>query len=68
MAARRTRRPGPDPGATTSPEEVIAWAREHVANYKVPRRVKLVSELPLNASGKVLKGELRTRLSEERAT
>jgi acyl-CoA synthetase (AMP-forming)/AMP-acid ligase II len=47
---------------------VIAWAREHVANYKVPRRVELVSELPLNASGKVLKGELRARLSEARPT
>ena len=58
----------PRPGATTSADEVIAWAREHVANYKVPRRVELVSELPLNASGKVLKGELRARLSEERAT
>ncbi len=56
------------PGANTSPDEVIAWAREHIANYKVPRRVELVSELPLNASGKVLKGELRARLSEERAT
>jgi len=52
----------PRPGATTSPEEVIAWAREHVANYKVPRHVEVVSELPINASGKVLKGELRARL------
>ena len=55
------------PGTSTTPDEVLAWAREHIANYKVPRRVELVSELPLNASGKVLKGELRARLSEERA-
>ncbi len=54
------------PGTNTSPGEVIAWAREHIANYKVPRRVEVVDELPLNASGKVLKGELRARLSEER--
>jgi acyl-CoA synthetase (AMP-forming)/AMP-acid ligase II len=53
------------PGATVSPDEVIAWAREHIANYKVPRRVEVVSELPLNASGKVLKGELRARVSSE---
>jgi HIP---CoA ligase len=54
------------PGTDTSPDEVIAWAREHIANYKVPRRVEMVSELPLNASGKVLKGELRARLGEQR--
>ena len=54
------------PGTNTTPDEVIAWAREHIANYKVPRRVEVVSALPLNASGKVLKGELRARLSEQR--
>jgi acyl-CoA synthetase (AMP-forming)/AMP-acid ligase II len=50
------------PGTTTTPDEIIAWAREHIANYKVPRRVEVVTELPLNASGKVLKGDLRARL------
>ncbi len=54
------------PGTSTTPDDVIAWAREHIANYKVPRRVELVSELPVNASGKVLKGELRARLPQER--
>jgi acyl-CoA synthetase (AMP-forming)/AMP-acid ligase II len=38
-----------------------AWCREHMANYKVPRRIELVSELPLNASGKVTKDVLRER-------
>ena len=38
---------------------VIAWCREQLANYKVPRRVHVVEELPMNASGKVLKDELR---------
>lgn len=42
-------------------DEVIAWAKEHMANYKVPRRVEIVDALPLNASGKVLKFELRDR-------
>jgi acyl-CoA synthetase (AMP-forming)/AMP-acid ligase II len=51
----------PRPGATVDPEELIAWAREHVANYKVPRYVEVVDALPLNASGKVLKYELRDR-------
>ena len=30
------------PGTNTTPDEVIAWAREHIANYKVPRRVEVV--------------------------
>jgi acyl-CoA synthetase (AMP-forming)/AMP-acid ligase II len=41
--------------------ELSAWCREHMANYKVPRRIELVSELPLNASGKVTKDVLRER-------
>jgi HIP---CoA ligase len=50
-------------GATVTGEELIDWAREHMANYKVPRRVELVAELPVNASGKVVKGVLRDRLT-----
>ena len=41
---------------------LIAWSREHMANYKVPRRVIFTDTLPLNASGKVLKTTLRTML------
>jgi HIP---CoA ligase len=51
----------PRPGNTIEPDDVIAWAREHMANYKVPRAVEIVDALPLNASGKVLKYELRER-------
>jgi len=51
----------PAPGARLAPEAVIAWCREHMANYKVPRRVEIVDALPTNASGKVLKVELRRR-------
>ena len=43
---------------------VIAWCRENMANYKAPRRVEIVDELPTNASGKVLKYELRERAAE----
>jgi acyl-CoA synthetase (AMP-forming)/AMP-acid ligase II len=39
--------------------EIVAWARENMANYKVPRHVRLVDALPVNASGKVVKYELR---------
>ncbi len=53
----------PRPGAELTPADVIAWARTHMANYKVPRRVELVDALPVNAGGKVLKGPLRERLT-----
>ncbi len=45
-------------------EAVRDWARREMANYKVPRRVVLVDALPLNASGKVLKYELRQRAGQ----
>jgi acyl-CoA synthetase (AMP-forming)/AMP-acid ligase II len=51
----------PRPGTTVEPDELIAWCREEMANYKVPRSVEVVDALPLNASGKVLKYELRER-------
>jgi HIP---CoA ligase len=51
----------PRPGATIDPDELIAWSRERMANYKAPRRVEVVDALPLTASGKVLKFELRAR-------
>ena len=54
----------PRHGATVDPAEVIAWSRERFANFKVPRHVEVVEELPLNASGKVLKFELRDRARE----
>ena len=46
-------------GAEPDPEAIIAWCRERMANYKVPRRVEVVDTLPISASGKVLKHELR---------
>lgn len=49
------------PGSTLTADDVIAWARREMANYKVPRAVEFVGELPRNASGKVLKTELRAR-------
>jgi acyl-CoA synthetase (AMP-forming)/AMP-acid ligase II len=49
------------PGASLDADELIAWCRESMANYKVPRAVEFLDALPLNASGKVLKYELRAR-------
>jgi acyl-CoA synthetase (AMP-forming)/AMP-acid ligase II len=50
------------PGASLTPDEVIAWSRDQMANYKVPRRVEVIDELPLSATGKVEKLLLRDRL------
>ncbi len=47
------------PASTLTADDLIAWARREMANYKVPRTVEFVPELPRNASGKVVKGELR---------
>ena len=49
-------------GHSLEPDEVVAWAREHMANYKAPRYVRVVDALPLNASGKVLKFALQEQL------
>jgi acyl-CoA synthetase (AMP-forming)/AMP-acid ligase II len=45
-------------GVQLSAEELIAWSRTHMANYKVPRHVLFCTQFPLNASNKVLKREL----------
>lgn len=42
-----------------SEAEIAAWARQEMANYKVPRSFVIVDDLPRNAAGKVLKTELR---------
>jgi acyl-CoA synthetase (AMP-forming)/AMP-acid ligase II len=49
----------PTSGSTPDPVEIVAWAREHMANYKAPRSVRIRDALPLNASNKVLKFQLR---------
>ncbi|HEU5302973.1 MAG TPA: FadD3 family acyl-CoA ligase [Acidimicrobiia bacterium] len=49
------------PGPPLEESEIIAWARDAMANYKVPRTVVFVDELPVNATGKVVKDELRAR-------
>ena len=51
----------PATGAEPDPAEIISWARREMANYKAPRHVEVVDDLPVNASGKVLKQVLRDR-------
>ena len=47
------------PGIRISPEEIRAWARDFMSNYKVPRSIEIVASLPRNAAGKVLRAVLR---------
>ena len=49
----------PRPGAAIDPAEIVEFCRDRLANFKVPREVVIVSELPRNAAGKVLKYMLR---------
>jgi fatty-acyl-CoA synthase/long-chain acyl-CoA synthetase len=49
-----------DPADPPTAEEVQLFSRTQLASYKCPREIALVAELPRNASGKVLKTELRT--------
>ncbi|GHE00407.1 FadD3 family acyl-CoA ligase [Streptomyces alanosinicus] len=50
------------PGSLLTSDDLIAWSRREMANYKVPRSVEFLTELPRNASGKVVKGVLRGSL------
>lgn len=47
------------PGQQADTAEIIAWARENMANFKVPRAMEFRTELPKNAAGKVMRMELR---------
>jgi acyl-CoA synthetase (AMP-forming)/AMP-acid ligase II len=51
----------PAHGAAPSERQIIEWCRERLANFKVPRSITFVETLPRNASGKVLRRELRAR-------
>jgi long-chain acyl-CoA synthetase len=45
-------------GAAVTDEELVAWGKEQMASYKYPRLVAFVKELPMTATGKILKREL----------
>jgi acyl-CoA synthetase (AMP-forming)/AMP-acid ligase II len=54
----------PAPGESLSEGRVVEWCRANLSNYKVPRYVEIVSELPTNAAGKITKFVLRERAKE----
>jgi acyl-CoA synthetase (AMP-forming)/AMP-acid ligase II len=47
------------PGATIDTEQLLAWCRERLASFKCPKTVDVVTELPRNPTGKILKKDLR---------
>jgi fatty-acyl-CoA synthase len=51
------------PRGEVTEAELIDHAREKLAHFKAPKRVLFVDELPRNASGKILKRELRDRFT-----
>ncbi len=54
----------PHAGKELTAEAMASWCRDHMANYKVPRRISIERELPQTASGKVMKYVLRERAAD----
>jgi acyl-CoA synthetase (AMP-forming)/AMP-acid ligase II len=50
-------------GDPSAADAIQAWCRDEMANYKVPRVVEIVDQLPTNATGKVVKDDLRARVA-----
>jgi fatty-acyl-CoA synthase len=46
-------------GADVQAQDIIDWARERIAGYKLPKSVDFIDALPRNPSGKILRRELR---------
>ena len=53
------------PGATATEEEIIAFLREHLAAYKVPKQARILETLPLSGMGKILKRDLKAQILAE---
>lgn len=49
----------PKPGCAVDADDVIAWARERIAAFKAPKSIDIIPVMPRNASGKILRRELR---------
>lgn len=47
-------------GASITPDELVQWTKERIAAYKYPRIIEFMPALPMSATGKILKKELRT--------
>jgi fatty-acyl-CoA synthase len=52
----------------TSGDEIISWCRDRLAHFKCPKSVEFTASFPRTTTGKVLKRELRARLSAQDKT
>jgi acyl-CoA synthetase (AMP-forming)/AMP-acid ligase II len=50
------------PGSAATPDALKQHVRENLANYKVPRDIAVVDELPRGSTGKILRNELQSRV------
>ena len=50
--------------AQTTEEDIIGFCKEHIANYKTPKTIEFVEDLPKNPQGKILKREIRSKYRE----
>lgn len=55
------------PGINAASEDIIAYAREHLADNKIPRTLLVLAEMPLNPNGKILKKDLKPVLQQAAA-
>ena len=53
------------PGQTATEQELLDWCGERIAKYKAPKEVRIIDEMPMTMTLKVLKRELRKMLEEE---
>jgi acyl-CoA synthetase (AMP-forming)/AMP-acid ligase II len=52
------------PGQSATPEDIIAFCRQHLADNKVPRTLLILETMPLNPNGKILKKDLAPVLEQ----
>jgi long-chain acyl-CoA synthetase len=48
-------------GKSVSEKDLVAWTKDHIASYKYPRSIEFLNALPMSATGKILKKELRVK-------
>lgn len=52
-------------GYSISEKELVDWTQERIASYKYPRQIRFITQLPMTATGKILKKELRKQVAAE---
>jgi acyl-CoA synthetase (AMP-forming)/AMP-acid ligase II len=52
------------PAAAATEDEVLAYLKDNLARYKVPKQVRFMDSLPISSMGKILKRELRERFAD----